>query len=159
MPTPLSVISIETSSGPPVPFSATDAAMRSHPPFAMASTAFSATVRAYTGYAFDDPVVANAMLKALNGSVGNANIARIAALAASTPPEQLDAALKSAGLENAAEVVVVALYSGTVDTPKGTVVISYDQALVWQACGWTKPNAFCGGQTNYWANAPDGVTP
>jgi hypothetical protein len=125
---------------------------------AMAPTAFSATVRACTGYAFDDPVVANAMLKALNASVGNASLARIAALAASTPPEQLDAALKSAGLENAAEVVVVALYSGTVDTPKGPVVISYDQAIVWQACGWTKPNGFCGGSTNYWATAPTGVT-
>ena len=42
---------------------------------------------------------------------------------------------------------MAALYTGTVDTPKGTVVVSYDQALVWQACAWTKPNAFCGGAT------------
>ena len=119
---------------------------------------FSATSTACTGYVFDDPRVANAMLRALNDSVGRENLIRIARLAINTPPGQLDAALKAAGMERTAEIVVAALYTGTVDGPKGTIVISYDQALVWQACGWTKPNAFCGGQTNYWADAPAGVT-
>jgi len=121
---------------------------------AMTAKAFSATSLAYTGYAFGDPSVANAMLRALNASVGSANLAKLAALATNTPPEQLDAALKAAGLERTAEVVVAALYTGAVDSAKGTVIVSYDQALVWQACGWTKPNAFCGGPTNYWANPP-----
>ena len=71
---------------------------------------------------------------------------------------EVDAALKAAGIETAAEVVVTALYTGTVAGPTGTIVVSYDQALVWQACGWTKPNGFCGGQTNYWANAPAGAS-
>ena len=121
---------------------------------AMASKAFTATSLAYTGYAFGDPGVANAMLRALNASVGSANLAKLAALASNTPPAQLDAALKSIGLERTAEIVVAALYTGTVDGPNGPIVVSYDQALVWQACGWTKPNAFCGGPTNYWANPP-----
>src|SRR5439155_26388781 len=103
---------------------------------------------------FDDPGVAHAMLRALNASVGSAKLKQLAALAASTRPDQLDAALKAAGLERTAEILVAALYTGAVDGPKGTIVVSYDQALVWQACGWTKPNAFCGGQTNYWADAP-----
>ena len=115
---------------------------------------FSATSIACTGYTFDDPRVATAMLRALNDSVGRANLIRLAKLAINTPPGQLDAALKTAGMERTAEIVVAAFYTGTVDGPKGAIVISYDQALVWQACGWTKPNAFCGGQTNYWADAP-----
>lgn len=125
---------------------------------AMSPASFTATSRAYTGYVFQDPGVAAAMLRALSAAVGSANLARLATLAARTPPSELDAALKSAGLERTAEEVLVALYTGTVETPKGTIVVSYDQALVWQACAWTKPNAFCGGATNYWASAPAGVT-
>jgi len=121
---------------------------------AMTAKAFSATSLAYTGYAFDDPGVANAMLRALNATVGGANLTKLATLASTTPPDQLDAALKAAGLERTAEIVVAALYTGAVDGPKGPIIVSYDQALVWQACGWTKPNAFCGGATNYWANPP-----
>ena len=119
---------------------------------------FSATSIACAGYTFDDPRVAAAMLRALNDSVGRANLIRLAKLAVNTPPAQLDAALKAAGMERTAEIVVAALYTGTVDGPKGTIVISYDQALVWQACGWTKPNTFCGGQTNYWSDPPTGIS-
>jgi len=124
----------------------------------LSPTQFSAASIACTGYAFDDPRVATAMLRALNDSVGRANLIRLAKLAINTPPGQLDAALKTAGMERTAEIVVAAFYTGTVDGPKGAIVISYDQALVWQACVWTKPNAFCGGPTNYWADAPTGVT-
>ncbi|HEX3457929.1 MAG TPA: sugar dehydrogenase complex small subunit [Candidatus Baltobacteraceae bacterium] len=125
---------------------------------AIAPKTFTAASLAYTGYTFDDPRVANAMLSALNASVGAGKLGKLAALAARTPPGQLDAALRAAGLERTAEVVVTALYTGTVEGPKGTIVVSYDQALVWQACGWTKPNAFCGGPTNYWANPPATAT-
>ena len=123
-------------------------------PPVITAKAFSAASLACTGYAFGDPSVANAMLRALNANVGGANLAKLAALASTTPPDQLDAALKAAGLERTAEIVVAALYTGAVDGPKGPIIVSYDQALVWQACGWTKPNAFCGGPTNYWANPP-----
>ena len=123
----------------------------------LAPAQFSAACIAYTGYAFDDPQVAAAMLRALDQSVGRANLARLAALAAKTPPGELDAALRAAGLAGIAEVVVMALYSGVVAGPGGLYVVTYDNALVWQACAWTKPNAFCGGATNYWANAPAGT--
>lgn len=35
-----------------------------------------------------------------------------------------------------------------------TAMISYDEALVWQACDFTKPSATCGGPFGYWANPP-----
>ena len=46
---------------------------------------------ACTGYTFDDPRVATAMLRALNDSVGRAKLIRLAKLAVNTPPAQLDA--------------------------------------------------------------------
>jgi hypothetical protein len=124
---------------------------------ALTPAQFTALSNVCTGYAFSDARTANAMLRALVANVGGAKLSRLAALASSTPPSQLDAALAAAGLTQSAETVVTALYTGVVDGPKGPVVVSYDQALVWQACGWTKPNASCGGMTNYWANAPQGM--
>ena len=109
---------------------------------------------AVAGNAYADPQIALAMLDALTQAVGGATLARLATVAASTPAAQLGPAIAGAGLAAPAETVVAALFSGIVDTPRGPRVISYDQALVWQALAWTKPNAFCGGETNYWASAP-----
>jgi hypothetical protein len=121
---------------------------------AMPAAQFSALSTAFAGNSYADPKVASAMLRALTQAVGRDKLARLAKIASSTPPAQLAAAIASAGLGAQAETVVAALFSGIVDTPGGPQVISYDQALVWQALAWTKPNAFCGGQTNYWASAP-----
>ncbi|MET0732529.1 MAG: sugar dehydrogenase complex small subunit [Casimicrobiaceae bacterium] len=119
---------------------------------------FSALSTAVAGSAYSDPKVASAMLRALTQAVGSDKLARLAKIALSTPPAQLNAGIASAGLVAQAETVVAALFSGIVDTPGGPRVISYDQALVWQALAWTKPNAFCGGETNYWASVPPGMS-
>ena len=121
---------------------------------ALPAAQFGALSQALAGYAFADDRAARAMLSALSAAVGPANLTRLARLASSTPASQLGPALKTAKLDATAETVVAALYSGTVNTPRGPRVISYDQALVWQALAWTKPNAFCGGETNYWSSAP-----
>lgn len=115
---------------------------------------FAALSKSVTGYAFDDRRVTDVMLRALRQAVGAAKLARLAKLAAVTPASDLGSALAAANLAPTAETVVVALYTGVVDTPRGPQVISYDQALVWQALTWTKPNAYCGGATNYWASPP-----
>ena len=118
--------------------------------------AFASFARSMTGYAFADAPTASAMIDALNQAVGADALGRIATLAIGTPPAQLGAALRAAGLSAQAETIVVALYTGQVDTPAGTRVISYDNALVWQALRWTKPNAWCGGETGYWSTKPAG---
>ena len=123
---------------------------------AMPAAHFSALSTSVAGSAYADPKVASAMLRALTQAVGIDKLARLAKIALSTPPAQLNAGIASVGLVAQAETVVAALFSGIVDTPGGPRVISYDQALVWQALAWTKPNAFCGGETNYWASAPPG---
>ena len=107
-----------------------------------------------SGYAYTDRRIAAAMLNALAAAVGPANLARLAQIAATTPAAQLAPALKAANLDATAETVIATLYTGAVSTPRGPRVISYDHALVWQALAWTKPNAFCGGETNYWSTAP-----
>ena len=83
-------------------------------------------------------------------------LSRLAAIASSTPSAGLGDALRSAGLADVAQRVVVALYAGTVTTPQGPVVFAYNDALGWRAVPWTKPNAVCGGPTDYWASAPAG---
>lgn len=121
---------------------------------AMSSSGFAAMSRTLTSYAYSDATTANALLRALSTAVGASNLAKVANLASSVASDQLDGALASAGLQQTAATIVTALYSGVVATPKGPVVITYDKALAWQAVPWTKPNADCGGVTDYWSTAP-----
>ncbi len=115
---------------------------------------FASLSNSVTGFAYSDPAIALSLLQALSTAVGAPVLARLANLATTTPAAKLDAALEAAGLKAAAAVVVTALYSGVVETAKGPVVITYDRALAWQAVPWTKPNAVCGGVTDYWSTAP-----
>lgn len=115
---------------------------------------FAALTRTLTGFAWQDDAAAGAMLRALSAAVGASTLTRVADLARTTAPDALSAALAASGLEHAAATIVTALYTGVVDTPKGPVVLTYVSAIAWQAVPWTKPNALCGGVTNYWASAP-----
>jgi hypothetical protein len=110
--------------------------------------------RPLTGFTYDDPAVASAMLRAMTAAFGVQPLQRIAAIASSTPAAGLSDALRNAGLADVAQRVIVALYSGTVVTAQGPVVFAYNDALGWRAVPWTKPNAVCGGPTDYWASAP-----
>ncbi|MFD1253220.1 Membrane bound FAD containing D-sorbitol dehydrogenase [Devosia equisanguinis] len=35
-------------------------------------------------------------------------------------------------------------------------VVTYTDALMWEALDYTKPMGWCGGETGYWADAPEG---
>lgn len=115
---------------------------------------FAVLSRTTTGFAFTDPDTASAMLRALTAAVGATDLAKIANLAAVIAPAQLADELRIAGLDVAANKVMTALLTGMIDTPQGKSVITYDQALAWQAVPWTKPNALCGGAIDYWSSAP-----
>ena len=121
---------------------------------ALSAAEFRALSTSMTGFAYGDGEVASAMLHALASSVGASTLSKIAALASATPSARLGDALREAQLDAAATKVIVALYSGVVDTPSGPVVFTYDKALAWRAVAWTKPNAECGGETDYWSKAP-----
>ena len=124
------------------------------PGLAQSGAQFAGLSKTMTGFAYEDPALASSMLKALSSAIGASTLAKIATLAASTPADRLADALRAAKLDAPAAKVVAALYSGVVDTPKGPVVFTYNEALAWQAVPWTKPNALCGGQTDYWSTAP-----
>ncbi|MFO1314011.1 MAG: sugar dehydrogenase complex small subunit [Burkholderiales bacterium] len=115
---------------------------------------FAALSTTLVGNAYADPALAARMLSALTAAVGADALAKIATLAAVTSPAQLQAELTIAGVDRAAATVVAALMSGMVETPKGMVVLAYNDALAWRAVPWTKPNAVCGGMVDYWATAP-----
>jgi hypothetical protein len=55
-----------------------------------------------------------------------------------------------------AEDIVAAWYSGVCDTDRGPVLATFTGALVWNALDYTKPLGSCGGETGYWAEAPQG---
>ncbi len=121
---------------------------------ALTPARFAALSIALTGFAYRDPALASSMLKALTEAVGADTLAKIATLAAVIAPEALGDELRIAGVDQQAQEVLVALTSGVVTGKSGAVVLTYEQALAWQAVPWTKPNADCGGLTNYWAKAP-----
>ena len=97
-----------------------------------------------------------AMLRAMTAAFGAQPLQKIASIASSTPPGELADALREAGLDAVAPRVVVALYSGVVDTPHGSRRVRVQRCARVAAVPWTKPNAVCGGPTDYWATAPVG---
>ncbi|MFO1312122.1 MAG: sugar dehydrogenase complex small subunit [Burkholderiales bacterium] len=107
-----------------------------------------------TGFAYEDAALASRMLAAMTTAFGAQALDRIASIASSTPASGIAEALRAAKLDDVAAKVVVALYSGIVQTSSGPIVFAYEDALAWQAVPWTKPNAACGGPTDYWASAP-----
>lgn len=50
--------------------------------------------------------------------------------------------------------VVAAWYSGTSPDPDAADVLTYTDALMWQAMLFTKPMGYCGGSMGYWADPP-----
>jgi hypothetical protein len=121
---------------------------------ALTPARFAALSTTMPGFAYKDKALAAALLSALTEAVGADALAKIATLASVTAPARLGDELRIAGVAPQAVTVLAALYSGTVTTAKGTTVLTYGDALAWRAVPWTKPNAYCGGQTNYWAKAP-----
>jgi hypothetical protein len=53
-----------------------------------------------------------------------------------------------------ADGIVAAWYSGDYDTRTGLVSFGLTNALLWNALDFTKPPGLCGGETGYWADAP-----
>jgi hypothetical protein len=52
--------------------------------------------------------------------------------------------------------IVAAWYSGVSPDPDDPEVLTYTDALMWQAMDYTKPMAYCGGSMGYWADPPEG---
>lgn len=98
-----------------------------------------------TGNANLDPATAQQLLGGLLATGKGADLATLVATAGNTT-------VKTKPLANA---IVGSWYSGLYDGPNGAAVAGYDTALMWDAMSFTKPLAVCGGDTGYWASAPE----
>lgn len=64
-------------------------------------------------------------------------------------------AIKDSGMLPYAQEAALIWYTGAVNFTSATggeEVITYDSALAWRACSFTKPPANCGGPFGYWYN-------
>ena len=67
------------------------------------------------------------------------------------------AALINGSSDAALEAEIIAnWYTGLHDTADGEAIVTYEDALIWEALDYTKPMGWCGGETGYWADAPAG---
>ncbi len=51
--------------------------------------------------------------------------------------------------------IITAWYSGVSQTKSGPVVVTHDDALVWQSADFLHPPGQCGGAFGYWATPPE----
>lgn len=72
-----------------------------------------------------------------------------------TSPDKVDQAVATARLDQLASTIVASFYSGQLIQGKQVQLVTYWDALVWQAVkSFTKPPGMCGGGFGYWAEAP-----
>ena len=94
---------------------------------------------------------AAAYLAALSGRETNGALTALVEVVRTTPTSELDAVIKAKGLDAAANEVVATVYSGVIETGGQVQVITYEDALVWEALPYTKPSGQCGGEFGYWS--------
>ena len=115
---------------------------------------FDRASQALTGYPVPSADDAKAMSAAFVTPERRAALGRLARLVADTPPDRLDAALRDSGMEQVANDLVAAWYSGIVTNGKQQRLVLYTDAYVWSAMTFTKPMGICGGVTGYWKDPP-----
>lgn len=93
-----------------------------------------------------DPGMGQIYLGLLVARLGDAQAARVIAAQKPQAPELLAAQNQ----------LVADWYSGQASDGKNLKCVDYTGALLWRACGFTKPDGQCGGATGYWALPPAG---
>jgi hypothetical protein len=116
--------------------------------------AFLALSATLTGKPIDDKLSAAKVLGVFDTPARRASLLALARLVATTPPADLDTALKSRKLYGLANEIVSTWFSGVTGTGTSQRLVLYLNALVWDAMTFTKPMGVCGGPTGYWADPP-----
>jgi hypothetical protein len=135
------------------PFAAIDPPVRAATAGSGAA-AYGQASQALTGFASPGTSDTNAMFGAFATTERRAALARLAKLVADTPPDRLDDALRTNGLDKLADDLVAAWYSGIVTNGNQQRVVLYTDAYMWSAMSFTKPMGVCGGVTGYWKDPP-----
>ena len=115
---------------------------------------FGVVSAALTGYPAPSAAAATKLLAACGTPARRAALTRLARVVDGAGSADLDAALRAQGLEDIADELVAAWYSGVVTQGRTPQVGLYAGAYMWSAMSFTKPMGQCGGATNYWADPP-----
>jgi hypothetical protein len=107
---------------------------------------------ALTGFAPRDPTLSEAFFDAFSGEL--AELGRLADIVLGRPPEEWDAAISEAKLDGLAQTIITAFYTGIVGEGAEAKVITYLNAFVWYALGYTKPPSQCDWDFGAWAYPP-----
>ncbi|SMC40348.1 sugar dehydrogenase complex small subunit [Primorskyibacter flagellatus] len=78
----------------------------------------------------------------------------LAAFSATGQAEDLAVLAEDENDEALANAVVASWYTGVSPDQDDFQVVTYTDALIWQAMDYTKPMAYCGGEVGYWADPP-----
>lgn len=90
-----------------------------------------------------DPVLGSAFFHAFQAQTGDDDLLR------------LIHGSDDHGESDLAKSIIAAWYTGIVEAPSGPELVTYSEALVWNAMRYTKPPGECGGRTGYWADPPE----
>jgi hypothetical protein len=80
--------------------------------------------------------------------------AMLKAFAATGKEDEVAALAAGESNEDLANDIVASWYTGMSPDPDDLQVLTYTEALIWQAMDYTKPMAHCGGGMGYWADPP-----
>lgn len=94
-----------------------------------------------------------AVFQSQGAATGEA-LGQLAALARTTPPANLAAAIAGTSLEPAAKALAAAWYTATVGSGPAARLLSYDDALAWKVAGFDATPGVCAGEFGFWAEPP-----
>jgi hypothetical protein len=116
------------------------------------SARFRELIVAMTGLSPRDPTLAQAFLDAFSDDLAQLKTLRDIVL--NNPQNLWAEKISEAKLGGLAETLITACYTGTVGTGDNEKVITYLNAFVWYACGYTKPPSQCDWDFGAWADPP-----
>jgi len=113
---------------------------------------FRALTSALTGISPSDAELPAMFLDAFASDA--ANLGRLHTIIMDQPESHWDKAIETAGLKPLSESLMQAWYTGSITQNAEERVLSYLDAFVWHACGYTKPPTRCDTNFGVWADAP-----
>ncbi len=107
---------------------------------------------ALTGFSSRDPFLPEAFFEAFSTEL--AQLAQLHAIVRGKPEAEWDTAIAAAGLGDLAQSLTTAWYTGITGDGDNQTVVSYLDAFVWYAVGYTKPPTKCDTDFGAWAERP-----
>lgn len=118
----------------------------------MSPEVFGDLLSALTGFSPRDVTLVEAFRDAFSGEL--AGLKTLSEIVRNTPEDHWPQKIREAGLEPLAESLIGTAYTGISGDGSQARVITYLNAFVWYACGYTKPPSQCDWNFGAWAYPP-----